>query len=178
VAVYVPPDWEAYDDEELDRPATRADLEARYPGARGLFEAIAAQGDRVDLQLLTVDPSGRGSPSIPATVSVVEVEPRIPRIGLELGADLVLDGLDEALDIQSEPETERIETPVGDAIRFTFDHLVTDEATGEAFVSEVEGALVTSDEASFLVLRTTDAGVDDGTVPSLDDVLGTLREGG
>jgi hypothetical protein len=176
--VHVPPDWEAYDDDELDSTATRADLEARYPGARGLFRAIEAQGDRVDLQLLTVDPSGEGTPAIPATVSVVEVEPRIPSVGLAIGADLVLDGLDEALDIQSEPETERIETPVGDAVRFTFDHLVTDETTGEAFVSEVEGALVTSDEASFLVLRMTDATVDDAGVPSLDEVLGTLREGG
>lgn len=125
-----------------------------------------------------MDPTGQGTAAIPATVSVVEVEPRIPTVGLGVGAELVLDGLDAALDIQSEPDTERIETPVGDAVRFTFDHLVTDDASGESFIAEVEGALVTSDEASFVVLRMTDAAVDDAGVPSLDAVLGTLREGG
>jgi hypothetical protein len=175
VSINVPAEWLALGDDELDDPASRAKLEDRFPGARGLFAAIEGQGDRVDLQFLSIDPAGRGSPGIPATVTVVGVEPRVPSIGLEIGTGLVLDGLDATLEMETEPRTSRITTPVGDAMRFSFDHRVVDDPADAGVRARLDGALVTTETSSFLVLRNVDSQVDDPLLPSLETVLGTLR---
>ncbi len=176
IALHLPPDWMTFGPDEIDDPTTRQKVEDRFPGAEGLFDAVASQGERVELQFLGVDPSNRGGPAIPAAITVVAVEPRVPAVGLDLGAGLVLDGLDEALDIETQPTRDRITTPVGPGVRFSFEHRVTDDGGGPGFRALLEGALVTSDEASFLVLRNADARVDDPLTPSLEEVLATLRD--
>jgi hypothetical protein len=175
VSLHLPPGWMTFDEGELSDREVRAKLEDRFPGARGLFRAVEAQGSRVELAFLGIDPSSRGGPDMPATVAVVAVEPRVPAIGLDLGADLVLDGLGHALEIETDVERERVGTPVGDAVRFSFEHRIADDA-GAGIRASLDGALVTTDGSSFLVLRNVDAGVDDPLVPSLEEVVGTLGE--
>jgi len=176
IALSLPPKWLAFDEADLADPAVQAMLAADFVGARGLFTAIAAQGARVRLVFLGVDPAGRGAPTMPATVAVVAIEPRIPAVGLEIGANLVVRGLELGLDVETDVTRERIKTPVGEAVRIAFDHRVA-SATGPRGVRvALDGALVSTDRASFLVLRNVDAATDEASALSLDAVLGTLRE--
>jgi hypothetical protein len=175
VELSLPPDWLAFDEDQLADPETRANLEDRFPGAEALFAAVAAQGSRVRLVFVGVDPAPRGGSVLPPTVAVVAVEPRVPSIGLGLGADLVLDGLDRALAIETTPDTESIETPVGSAVRFSLQHRIAEPGVA-GIPATLDGALVTADDASFLMLRNVDASVDEPLAPSLEDVLRTLRD--
>ena len=166
----------AFGPDAIDEPETRIAVAEQFPGAEGLFEAVEAQGSRVELEFLGIDPSSPAQAAIPAAVTVVAVEPRVPSIGLDVGAGLVLDGLDATLDIETDPDTRRTTTPVGPAVRFQFEHRVADTGGGPGFPALLEGALVTADESSFLVLRNTDARTADPDAPSLDELLGTLRD--
>lgn len=174
-ALHLPPGWMAFDGAELSDQDVRAELEEQFPGAEGLFDAVDAQGSRVRLEFLGVDPSRQGGAALPPTVAVVAVEPRVPAIGLDLGADLVLEGLHETLEIETEIERERIEIPAGDAVRFAFEHRVVNDG-GAGIRARLEGALVTTDASSFLVLRNVDGAVENPLGLTLDDVLGTIRE--
>ncbi|MBA2314418.1 MAG: hypothetical protein H0V87_03440 [Chloroflexi bacterium] len=175
VALSLPPDWLALDEADLFDPDTRAELERDYAGARGLFSAIGSQGSRVRLVFLGVDPAARGTGALASTVAIVAVEPRIPPIGLGLGADFVLDALDAALSVETAIERRRAELEVGRAIVFGFDHRILDEGDGPGIRARLDGALVTTDASSFLVLRNVDASGPASPAPSLDEVLGSLR---
>ena len=174
IALSLPPGWLALDEADLADPGTREELERDFTGATGLFEAIGSQGSRVRLVFLGVDPAGRGSDTLATAVAVVAVEPRVPVIGLGLGADFVLDALDMALAIETPIKRGRVAVPVGSAIGFGFDHRIPDR-DGPGLRARLEGALVTTDTASFLVLRNVAAAGAASATPSLDQVLASLR---
>jgi len=176
VALSLPAEWLVFDAAALADPAVRAKLESEFSGARALFSAIAAQGTRVRLVFLGVDPAGRRSSTLPSTFAVVAVEPRIPELGLGFGADLVLGGLNVALEVETPVERERIDTPVGRGVRFAFDHRIVDPAGGRGLRASLDGALVTADRASFLVFRNVDAADADASAPSLEAVVSTIRD--
>ena len=176
VALSLPPDWLAFGEDRLGDPDVRADLERQFAGARGLFSAIEAQGSRVRVVFVGVDPAARGRPELTPTVAVVAVEPRIPTIGLGLAADLVLDALDAALDIETDVErATEPDPPVGDAIRFAFEHRVADGDGGPGLRAALTDALVTTDASSFLIVHNAYAADAPPGGPTLDDVLTTIR---
>jgi hypothetical protein len=174
VALSLPPEWLALDADDLLDPEIRGGLERDFVGARGLLAAVAAQGSRVRLAFIGVDPSSRGLDELSATVAIVAVEPRIPAIGLSVGAGFVLSALEDALTLETPIERKRIDLPVGDAVRFSFEHRVLDPGGGPGVRAALTGALVTTDQASFLVLRNIDTRAGSGA-PSLAAVLATLR---
>jgi hypothetical protein len=174
VALALPPDWLALDATDLADPDVRAGLERDFAGARGLLAAIDAQGSRVKVEFVGVDGSARGRQSLAPAVAVVAVEPRIPPIGLALGAGLVLSGLEHALALETPIERGRIDVPVGDAIGFSFEHRIADTEGGPGVRAALDGALVTTEQKSFVIVRNVDAaGASDA--PSLKQVLATLR---
>jgi hypothetical protein len=174
IVVALPVGWRAIDGAELDDPATRTSLEADYAGAPGLFRAVAAQGSRVRIAFLGVDPSTRGRPELAPVVAIVAVEPAVPSIGLGLAADFVLDALDRALAIESEIERSSEDLAVGDAVRFSFEHRVVDDDGGGGRRAALDGALVTTGSTSFLVLRNVDA-AQPADAPPLHAILAGIR---
>lgn len=175
IALALPADWLALDEMDMADPAVRAELERDFAGARGLFGAVGSQGSRVRLVFLGVDPAGRGTGALASTVAIVAVEPRVPTIGLGLGADFVLDALDAALFVETEVDRQRAELAVGDAVVFGFEHRIEDRVGAPGIRARLDGALVTTDASSFLVLRNVDASASSSPAPSLDEVLGSLR---
>jgi hypothetical protein len=174
VALSLPPEWLALDEMGLTDPDVRAGLERDFKGASGLLAAIDAQGSRVKVQFVGVDASARGRDVLAPTVAVVGVEPRIPAIGLDLGAGLVLSGLEQTLALETPIERGRMDVAVGDAVRFRFEHRIVDAGGGPGVRAALDGALVTTDDASFVVVRNVDA-AGGSDAPSLEDVLATLR---
>lgn len=107
---------------------------------------------------------------------MVLVEPAVPAFLLGIGADFAVSALEGALAIEGDVARERMETPIGPAIRIGFDHRIVLETGGAGRAVEHDGALVTTGATTVLVSRTVDAERTSRGAPTFDEVVATLRE--
>ena len=139
VRLPVPETWEQVGEAALADEDARADLVARYPGLASLLEAAGQLGDRATPALLVLDPSAEGADvAITPTVAVLVAQPPVQGPLLDFVAGFVGDGLAETFG-SAAPAKERVVTPIGDAIRMTFE-LPPDGPTALAATAWVVGA--------------------------------------
>jgi hypothetical protein len=142
----VPADWELVDEAALADESVQADVVARYPGMGALLEAATELGDRARPALLALDPAAEASDvALTPTVAVLVAQPAVRGPLLDLVAGFIADGLTETFK-SGEPTRERVDTPIGEAIRLAFE-LPADGDVAMAATAWVVGA----DEATLLI---------------------------
>ncbi|MCJ7709211.1 MAG: hypothetical protein MUQ32_00110 [Chloroflexi bacterium] len=116
----VPEGWEQADAEALDDPDRRADIVARYPGADALLAAAAEMGDRAVPALVAFDASVAGTDvPLAANVAVLVAQPSVSGPLLDLVAGFIGGGFQDAFGAE-ETARERVDTPLGEAVRLTY----------------------------------------------------------
>jgi hypothetical protein len=117
----VPVGWELVDEAALADEAVRADVVARYPGMGAFLEAAGKLGDRAVPALLAVDPAAAGADiALTPTVAVLVAQPTVRGPVLDFVAGFIADGLAETFG-SGKPAQQRVATPVGEAVRMTFE---------------------------------------------------------
>ena len=116
----VPEGWEQADADALADPERRADLVARYPGADALLAAAAEMGDRAVPALVAFDPSVAGTdvPLAP-NIAVLVAQPSVSGPLLDLVAGFIGGGFKDAFGAE-ETARERVDTPLGEAVRLEY----------------------------------------------------------
>ncbi len=171
----LPEAWIVLDAAALADPAVQSDVEERFEGAEALFSQLAAQGRSARIVLLAIDARAAGTGAFPPIISVVAVEPALPPLLLEIGADFTSSALENAFSIESNIERTDMSTPLGDGIRIAFEHRVVTVASGRGFLVEHDGVLVTTGAASFLISRSVERDTRFADAPTLEPVVDTLR---
>jgi hypothetical protein len=171
----LPDGWLVLDEEALADADRRAELEAKFAGAKQLFDQLDAQGSRAPLVSLGVDPREEGTGRFPVVVTVVAVEPPLPELLLGVGADFAADAFERTFELESDVTQSDIETPVGDGIRLQFTHRLVGPEGGPGFALEHDGAIVTTGDATFLISRNDDPDTAPPDAPTLEELLATLR---
>jgi hypothetical protein len=121
ISLPIPVAWERIDADDLADDARREDAIARYPGADRLLGAADALGDRATPALLALDPATPpGDGSITPNIAVLVAQPAVSGPLLDLVAGFIADGFREAFGTAA-PDRERVSTPIGDAIRLSFE---------------------------------------------------------
>lgn len=117
----VPADWELVEEAALADATVQADVVARYPGMGAFLEAAGKLGDRAVPALLAVDPAAADADiALTPTVAVLVAQPPVGGPVLDFVAGFIADGLAETFG-SGDPVQARVETPVGEAIRMTFE---------------------------------------------------------
>lgn len=118
----VPESWVTVPAEDLVDPARRAELAERFPGAGQLIAEAGDLDGWATPVFLAADPSeaARSGP-LAANLSVLATQPAVGGPLLDLAAGFIADGLAESLGATSDPARERIQLPVGEAIRLELD---------------------------------------------------------
>ena len=120
VRLPVPEGWELADAETLDDPDRRADIVARYRGADALLAAAAEMGDRAVPALAAFDPSAAGADVPLATnIAVLVAQPSVSGPLLDLVAGFIGGGFQDAFGAE-ETSRERVDTPLGEAVRLEY----------------------------------------------------------
>jgi hypothetical protein len=120
VRLPVPEGWELADAEALGDPDRRADIVARYRGADALLAAAAEMGDRAVPALAAFDPSAPGADVPLATnIAVLVAQPSVSGPLLDLVAGFIGGGFQDAFGAE-ETSRERVDTPLGDAVRLEY----------------------------------------------------------
>ena len=132
VFLALPEAWIVLDAAALADPAVQSDVEERFEGAEALFSQLAAQGRRARIVLLAIDARAAGTGAFPPIISVVAVEPALPPLLLEIGADFTSSALENAFSIELNIERTDMSTPLGDGIRIAFEHRVVTVASAAA----------------------------------------------
>jgi len=116
----VPEGWEQADADALADPDRRADLVTRYPGADALLAAAAEMGDRAVPAFVAFDPSVSGTdvPLAP-NIAVLVAQPSVGGPLLDLVAGFIGDGFKDAFGAE-ETTRERVDTPLGEAVRLGY----------------------------------------------------------
>lgn len=175
VSLALPADWLVFDEAALGEPAVRAELERDFEGARTLFGTLGDDERSARIAFLGVDSRARGTGLFTPSIAVIVVEPALPPLLLEIGTGFALGALEDTLTIETAMIRTSIETPVGPAVRVTFDHRVVPPAGGRGVLVAQDGALTTTGATTFLVSRNIDPRTAPSDTPTLDAVLGTLR---
>ena len=116
----VPEGWELADAEALDDPERRADIVARYRGADALLAAAAEMGDRAVPAFAAFDPSTAGTGAGLATnIAVLVAQPSVSGPLLDFVAGFIGDGFRDAFGAE-ETARERVDTPLGEAVRLEY----------------------------------------------------------
>ncbi len=116
----VPEGWEQADAAALDDPDRRADIVARYPGADALLAAAAEMGDRAVPAFVAFDPSTAGTDAGLATnIAVLVAQPSVSGPLLDLVAGFIGGGFKDAFGAE-ETSRERVDTPLGEAVRLEY----------------------------------------------------------
>jgi hypothetical protein len=118
VLIPVPAGWVQIPAADLNDPARRAELAARYPGS----DALLAQTDRLDGQatavLLAVDPTAaERSEPLAANLSVLVTQPSVGGPLLDLAAGFIADGMADSLGATGTPTREHVTLAAGEAVR-------------------------------------------------------------
>lgn len=118
----VPESWVSVPAADLLDPARRAELAERFPGAGELLAETAELDGWATPVFLAADPSeaARSGP-LAANLSVLATQPAVGGPLLDLAAGFIADGLAESLGATTPPGRERVELPVGEAIRLDLD---------------------------------------------------------
>lgn len=119
IALPVPDGWRKVSAADLADPAIRQDLATRYPGAGSLLEAAEAMGDRAEIAFLAVDPADQSTGTMPASIAVLVSQPSVRGLLLDLVSGFISDGFQDVLGA-GKPERDRVETPLGRAVRLAF----------------------------------------------------------
>jgi hypothetical protein len=139
VRLPVPAAWEQVGEAALADEAVRADVVARYPGMASFLEAAGQLGDRATPALLVLDPGAQHTDTaIAPGVAVLVAQPAVSGPLLDFVAGFIADGLAETFGAPA-PVQERVATPIGEAIRMTFE-LPPDGTTPLAATAWVVGA--------------------------------------
>ncbi len=116
----VPEGWELADAATLDDPDRRADIVARYRGAGALLAAAAEMGDRAVPAFAAFDPSAAATDVPLATnIAVLVAQPSVSGPLLDLIAGFIGGGFEDAFGAE-ETSRERVDTPLGDAVRLEY----------------------------------------------------------
>ncbi len=116
----VPEGWEQADAEALEDQDRRADIVARYPGADALLAAAAEMGDRAVPAFVAFDPSTAGTGAGLATnIAVLVAQPSVSGPLLDLVAGFIGGGFKDAFGAE-ETARERVDTPLGEAVRLEY----------------------------------------------------------
>ncbi len=177
ITLGLPEEWIVLDEADLADPARRAELERDFEGAGTLFGQLDAQGRRARIVLLAIDPRARGAGFFAPNVSVVAVEPALPPLLLGIGADFAVSALEGAFAIETGIERSDVETPLGDGIRIGFSHRVVGPQGGGGTLVEHAGILATTGSASILVSRNLDPETAAPDIPTIEEIVATLRAG-
>jgi hypothetical protein len=177
VVLALPDTWVGFDEAALDDPVVRASLERDYTGARSLFASLDAGGRRARVVFVAVDERARGTGSFAPSVAIISVEPALPPLLLDLGADFVLQARERTLAIESGIRRARVATPLGSAARISFEHRVGGGTGEPGDRIAQDGALVTTGATSFFLSLNVDPGSTSATTPTLEAILGSLRAG-
>jgi hypothetical protein len=175
IALSLPDGWLAFSEADVSDPETRAELERDFTGADALFGRLDAQGRQARVVFVGVDGRARGTGRFAAALTLVAVEPTVPRPLLGIGADFAVAALEGAFVIETPVERARLQTPLGEGIRIAFEHRVLGPAGGRGMLIEHDGVLATTGDATFLLSRNAPAGAPTGPLPGLEDVVATLR---
>ena len=117
----VPIGWEPVRAAALADPAALEALAATYPRAAPLLGAIDELGSRARPVFLAVDPApASASAPISANVSVLVSQPSVGGILLDVVSGFIEEGLTRVLGATERPERDRVELPVGEAIRLRY----------------------------------------------------------
>jgi hypothetical protein len=121
IGLPVPAAWEQVGADVLADEAGRADLAARYPGTDRLLDAADQLGDRAAPAFVALDPAPpvEGSPVTP-NIAVLVAQPAVSGPLLDFVAGFIADGYREAFGA-GEPVRERVTTPIGEAVRLSFE---------------------------------------------------------
>lgn len=164
------------DEDDLADQAVLTEIGRDFAGADALFGRLAAQGRSARIVLLAIDPAARGTGRFPPIVSVVAVEPALPRLLLGIGADFAVSALENAFAIETDVEQTDMETPLGEGVRIRFQHRVALSAdAGPGARVEHDGVLVTTGAVSYLVSRSVEIDGALAVTPTLETVTDTLR---
>ncbi len=175
VHVAIPFDWVVLDKDDLIDDVRLAPIIRDYAGADALFGQLAAQGRSARVVLLGIDPRARGTGRFPPIISVVAVEPALPRLLLGIGADFATSALQGAFVVGPDVDRSGMETPLGEGIRLEFEHRVVTEPPGPGMLIEHDGVLVTTGAVSYLVSRSVETAGPFTDAPTLEAVVDTLR---
>lgn len=129
----VPVGWESVGADVLTDPDARATLAAKYPGSGKLLGSLDKLGGRAKPVFLAADPSpaSLASPLAP-NIAVLVSQPSVGGFLLDFAAGFIGDGLTDVLGATEDPVRDRIQLPVGEAVRFRY---TIPAANGEEIVA-------------------------------------------
>jgi hypothetical protein len=134
ISLAIPDGWRQVTGTELADPAVRADLAGTYPGAGSLLEVTDAMGNRATPAFIAVDPSAAETDvPLAANIAVLVSQPSVSGPLLALVAGFVDAGFRDAFGAPT-PGRDRVETPLGDAIRIRYELSGGDATPLEAHV--------------------------------------------
>ncbi len=117
----VPAGWETVDADTLADEAALADIAARRPGARALFDAGAEMGDYAVPVFAAFAPADAdAADSAGSTLAVLLAQPSVGGPLLEFVAGLIGGGFEDSFDAR-EVGHEAVSTPLGEAVRLAYD---------------------------------------------------------
>jgi hypothetical protein len=121
ISLPVPAAWEQFDADALADEGVMADVASRYPGADRLLEAAKQMGGRATPALIALDPRAAGTDvSIAPNIAVLVAQPAVGGPLLDFVAGFIASGFVESFGA-TETGRERVDTPVGEAVRLRFD---------------------------------------------------------
>ena len=121
VSLAIPAGWHHVTGSELADSSRRADLAATYPGAGSLLAIADEMGDRAAPAFIAVDPSAATTGgALAPNIAVLVSQPSVSGLLLSVVAGFVDSGFRDAFDAPA-PTRDRVETPMGDAIRLRYD---------------------------------------------------------
>jgi len=140
IRIPVPGGWELVGAAALADPSVRDSLAATYPGSARLLAAIDQLGDRAEPVFLAADPSPASlAGPLASNLSVLVSQPSVGGFLLDFVAGFIADGLTEALGATDGPVRDRVDLPMGEAVRLRYALPAGDGAQIEA-VAWVIGA--------------------------------------
>ena len=120
ISLPVPDAWKLVAADGLADPAIRTDIAATYPGAGRLLKAADAMGDRATPAFVALDPSVAGTTaSLTPNIAVLVSPQSVSGLLLDFVAGFIGSGFADALGAK-ETERERVQTPVGEAVRLKY----------------------------------------------------------
>jgi len=120
ISLPVPDAWKQVDAGDLADPSIRTDIAATYPGASRLLKAAEAMGGRATPAFVALDPSAAGTTaSLTPNIAVLVSPQSVSGLLLDLVAGFIGSGFADAFEA-TETERERVQTPVGEAVRLRY----------------------------------------------------------